>query len=169
MKRYKEKEITALINRIKEEYDNIVRRQREAAEELKEENRQLRARLSVLEGQRSEVSAALMRAVAEGERIKQESLAQTDSEKKELGLLAEKCRILSERLIQRYPDEEDVGDFKTFTDALRARLGESDNSDSGDEEEESAFDLDAVLNPKEPLDLGDLCKNLGLMEEESNS
>ncbi len=165
MKRYKEKEIEALVARLKEDYDAVVRRQREVAEELKEENRQLRARLSVLEGQRSEVSAALMRAVAEGERIKQESLAQTDSEKKELGLLAEKCRILSERLIQRYPDEEDVGDFKTFTDALRARLGETE----GEEEEEEVFDMDAVLNPKEPLDLGDLCKNLGLMEEENES
>lgn len=165
MKRYKEKEIATLVARLKEEYESVVRRQREAAEELKEENRQLRARLSVLEGQRSEVSAALMRAVAEGERIKQESLAQTDSEKKELALLAEKCRILSERLIRRYPDEEDVGDFKTFTDALRAHLGEEEAG----EDEEPVFDMDAVLNPKEPLDLGDLCKNLGLMEEESES
>lgn len=164
MKRYREKDIAALVARLKEDYDGVVRRQKEAFEELKEENRQLRARLSLLEGQRSEVSQALMRAVAEGERIKRESKEETDSEKKELKLLAEKCRLLSERLILRYPDEEDVEDFRTFTGALRARLGEE-----GAEEEEPVFDMDAVLNPKEPLDLGDLCKNLGLMEEESET
>lgn len=163
-KRYKEKEVQNLIARLKEEYEDVVKRQREALEEVKEENRLLRARLSVLEGQRSEVSAALMRAVAEGERIKQENSAAADSERKELLLLAEKCRLLSEQLIQRYPDEEDVNDFKTFTDALRSHLGEDSGED--EEEEDSGFNMDDVLNPKEPLDLGDLCKELGLMEED---
>ena len=164
-KRYKEKEVKALVARLKEEYEGVVKQHKEAAEELKEENRQLRARLSVLEGQRSEVSAALMRAVAEGERIKQESAAQADSEKKELSLLAEKCRLLSERLTLQYPDKDDVNEFKTFTDALRAHLGEEECGEE-DEEEETGFNMDDVLNPKEPLDLGNLCKELGLMEEE---
>lgn len=165
-KKYKEKEVRALVARLKEEYEGILKRQRDATEELKEENRQLRARLSVLEGQRSEVSAALMRAVAEGERIKQECAAQADSEKKELSLLAEKCRLLLERLIQQYPDKDDVNEFKTFTDALRSHLGE-EVEESEEEEEDTGFNMDDVLNPKSPLDLGDLCKELGLMEEEN--
>lgn len=163
-KRYKEKDVKALVARLKEEYEGAVRSQRAAAEELKEENRQLRARLSVLEGQRSEVSAALMRAVAEGEKIKKESGAEAAEERKELLLLAEKCRLLSERLLEKYPDEEDCSDFKTFTQALRRYLGEE--AEEG-EEEETGFNLDDVLNPKEPLDLGDLCRELGLMEEDS--
>ena len=163
LKRYKKKDVEALVLRLKEEYEAVVKRQRDAAEELKEENRLLRARLSVLEGQRSEVSAALMRAVAEGERIKLESAAQVDGEKKELHLLAEKCRLLSEQLMRRYPDQEDVQEFETFTNALREHLGET--NDEGDEED-SGFNLDDVLNPKEPLDLGNLCRDLGLMEEE---
>ena len=163
-KRYSEKEVKALVTRLKEEYEGVVKRQREAQEELKEENRLLRARLSVLEGQRSEVSAALMHAVAEGERIKQESVAVADSERKELLLLAEKCRLLSERLTNKYPDEEDCSDFKTFTDTLRSYLGEKVESE---EDEASEFDIDDVLNPKQPLDLGELCKELGLMEEDN--
>ena len=162
-KRYKEKDVKALVARLKEEYEETLRSQRVAAEEIKEENRRLRARLSVLESQRGEVSAALMRAVAEGERIKKESTSEAEGEKKELLLLAEKCRILSERLLKKYPDEEDCADFKTFTDALRRHLGEEVEG----EEEDSGFDLDEVLNPKKPLDLGDLCRELGLMEEES--
>ncbi len=162
MKRYKKKDVDLLVARIKEEYELAVKRQRETCEELKEENRLLRARLSVLEGQKSEVSAALMRAVAEGEKIKQESAAEADSEKKELKLLAEKCRLLSERLTQMYPDVEDVQEFETFTNALREQLGEKPEEE---EEEETGFNLDDVLNPKEPLDLGNLCRELGLMEE----
>lgn len=160
---YSEKEVRTLVSRLKDEYDGIVRRQREAQEELKDENRRLRARLSVLEGQREEVSSALMRAVAEGERIKKESVGQIESERRELFLLAEKCRLLSERLQKKYPDEEDCGDFKTFTDALRRYLGEDAEEEEG---EEFAFDMDEVLDPKEPLDLGKLCRELGLMEEE---
>ena len=160
-KRYKEKDVKALVAKLKEEYEGVVKRQREIQEELKEENRQLRARLSVLEGERGDVSTALIRAAQEGERIKNESAAMADSEKKELVLLAEKCRLLSEQLLKKYPDEEDIGDFRTFTDALRIHLGEAEPP-----EEETAFDLDAVLNPKEPLDLGSLCKELGLMEED---
>ncbi len=162
--RYTEKEVKTLIARLKAEYEGAVKRQKEAQEELKEENRLLRARLSVLESQRSEISAALLRAVQEGERIKQESSQEADVDRKELLLLAEKCRILSERLTLKYPDAEDVDDFKTFTDALRAHLGEEEEGE--EEEEETGFNMDDVLNPKEPLDLGNLCKELGLMEED---
>ena len=34
------------------------------------------------------------------------------------------------------------------------------------EEEEYTFNLDDVLNPKGKLDLGELCRNLGLMDDE---
>lgn len=163
MKRYKEKDVRELVSKLKEEYEGIVKKQREAQEELKEENRNLRARLSVLEGQRSEVSAALFKAVEEGERIKRECAAETENEKKELSLLTEKCRLLLERLSERYPDEEDTKEFETFVGALKSHLGEGEEEE---EEEESGFDMDEVLNPKEPLDLGNLCKELGLMEEE---
>ena len=34
-----------------------------------------------------------------------------------------------------------------------------------EEEEEDTLDMDEVLAPKQPLDLGKLCKDLGLMED----
>ena len=162
MKLYTEKNVKLLVARLKEEYEEVVRSQREWAEGIAEENRALRARLLVLEGERGQVSEALLRAEAEGERMKRESAQEAENGQKELKLLSDKCRILLEKLTSKYPDEEDVGDFKTFTDALRAHLGEGDEN----EEEETGFNIDDVLNPKEPLDLGNLCKELGLMEEE---
>jgi len=158
-KRYSEKQVRELVERLREEYGKALKVQTEAKEELREENRMLRARLSVLEGQRGEVSAALMRAVAEGERIKKESSEETESERRELVLLADKCRLLADRLLAKYPDEEDCKDFKLFTDSLRTHLGENDGEDDG-------FHIEDVLDPKEPLDLEKLCRDLGLMEEE---
>ncbi len=155
-KLYSEKSVRALVARLKEEYDGVVRAQKEAVSELKEENRTLRARLIELEGERGNVSSAMLRAEQEGERIRKESALEAEQERKELALLAEKCRLLCDRLLQKYPDEEDVKDFEAFREALSARLGQ---------QEEPAFDMDAVLAPKEPLDLGKLCKDLGLMEE----
>ena len=34
-----------------------------------------------------------------------------------------------------------------------------------EEDEEDTLDMDEVLAPKQPLDLGKLCKDLGLMED----
>ena len=48
-KRYKEKEVKTLIRKLREEYDDVVRMIRGAYEEIKEENRNLRARLAQLE------------------------------------------------------------------------------------------------------------------------
>lgn len=158
LRRYSAKEVRALVARLKEEYDAVLKRQRDITEEIRQDNRRLRARLSVLEGQKGEVSEALMRAVAEGERIKKEGSDQAESDRRELRLLADKCRLLLDRLSQKYPDEQDVKDFETFTHTLLVYLGE-------EEEEEPAFDMDEVLNPKYPLDLEKLCQELGLMDE----
>ena len=160
MKLYSEKKVRALVERLREEYEEVVRAQREALESLKEEDRVLRARVAQLEGERGEVSNALLHAVKEGERIKEEGQHAAENERKELLLLAEKCRLLSARLTEKYPDEEDCSDFAAFTAALREKLGETEES------EESAFNMDDVLFPKEPLDLGKLCRGLGLMEED---
>lgn len=156
-KLYSEKDVKKLVLRLKEEYDGVVRRQREAAEAIKQENRELRARVLVLEGERGSVTSALVRAEQEGERIRRESSAEAENERRELKLLAEKCRLLSARLTDKYPDEEDVADFAAFTAALREQLGET---------EETGFNMDDVLQPKLPLDLGKLCKDLGLMEDD---
>ena len=59
--------------------------------------------------------------------------------------------------MQKYPDEEDTQAFAAFVESLSGVLGE--------EEEESGLDMDEVLAPKQPLDLGKLCKDLGLMED----
>ncbi len=157
MKRYKESDVKLLVRRLREEYDGVVRSQREAAEEIKEENRRLRAKISELEVERGTVASAILDAKKAGEEIRKESEKEAENGKKELTLLAEQCRLLLARLTDKYPDEAEVKDFSAFCNALFEKVGMK-------EEEESGFNMDDVLAPKEPLDLGKLCKDLGLMD-----
>ena len=59
--------------------------------------------------------------------------------------------------MQKYPDEEDTRAFAAFVESLTGAFG--------GEEEDGVLDMDEVLAPKQPLDLGKLCKDLGLMED----
>lgn len=154
---YTKRDVQMLVRRLRDEYDTALKEQKAASEELKAENRALSARVSELEGERGSVSEALVHAVKEGERIKEEGSRAAENGQKEFALLAEKCRLFLAKLMQKYPDEEDTQAFAAFVESLSGALGE--------EEEESGLDMDEVLAPKQPLDLGKLCKDLGLMED----
>ncbi len=154
---YTKRDVQMLVRRLRDEYDAALKEQKAASEELKAENRALSARVSELEGERGSVSEALVHAVKEGERIKEEGSRAAENGQKEFALLAEKCRLFLAKLMQKYPDEEDTQAFAAFVESLSGALGE--------EEEESGLDMDEVLAPKQPLDLGKLCKDLGLMED----
>lgn len=157
---YTEKDVKKLVRRLREEYEEVLARRKTVEDELKERNRVLEARLLELEGERQNVAEALVHAVAEGERIKQECRGSLGNEQRELVLLGEKCRMLSEKLLAKYPDEEDVRAYAAYVEKLREGLGEEEP------EGESGFNMDDVLNPKQPLDLGKLCRELDLMEED---
>ena len=158
-KKYSEKEVKALVHRLKEEYDGAVRTGREAFDELKEENARLSSRLAVLEKEREGVQSALVNAEKAGEKIKEDKEAEAENKSRELKLLAEQCRVLLARLNEKYPDEAEDTDFNAFCDALYEKLHLTREAD----EEESGFNMDEVLAPKQPLDLAKLCRELGLM------
>lgn len=152
---YSKRDVEKLTARLRAEYAAVLKEQQEAAETLKAENRALAARVSELEGDRAAVGEALIAAEkAAGEAQGAHAAAHANGEK-ELALLIQKCRLLSERLSAKYPDAEDVQAFADFTATLHA-----------DGEEEDSLDMEEVLAPKKPLDLGKLCRDLGLMEEE---
>ena len=155
---YTKKDMQRLAARLKAEYSKALENQRRLSEELKEQNRTLSARVAELESEREEVTGAMLRAEKEGARIREENERAGENARKEFALLSEKCRLLSERLLKQYPDAEDSAAFAAFSDEFSERLSGT--------EESSGFDLDEVLSPKQPLDLGQLCKQLGLMEDE---
>ena len=152
---YSKKDVEKLVDRLREEYEEALRTQRQAAEELKEENRNLAARVSQLEAERATVADALIDAVKAGERIRRESEEAAANGGKELSLLIAKCRLLSGNLLVKYPDAEDVKAFSDFVEALQSEASE----------EEEGLDMEEVLAPKYPLDLAKLCKELELMDD----
>ncbi len=158
LKFYSEKDVRKLVLRLKEEYDGALLRQRQLAEQMREENRNLKARLMELEGERGRVSSVLVYATQEGERIRQNSVKEAEQATRELLLLAEKCRLLSERVQHLLPEDEDSRAFVEFTALLCKNLGL--------EEEDSGLNMEEVLSPKYPLDLAKLCQELGVMEED---
>ncbi len=155
---YTARRVKKLVQRLKEEYDGVLKQQREEAERLKEENRNLSARVHELEGERASVAQALILASQEGERLKAAGQKEEANERNELRLLAQKCRLLAEDLRRRHPNEEDVAEFASYTDDLGHAMGE---------EAETGFRMEEVIAPGKPLDLGKLCRELGLMEEDT--
>lgn len=157
---YTEKQVKKLVDRLKAEYEEEFVKMRAEFESLKAENGSLRAQNLALEAERTNVADALIAAAEMKARAKESGRAEADNCGRELKLLAEKCRTLAENLTRRYPDAEDIASFNAFVEELRKELGEEI------EEEPTGFNMDDVIAPKEPLDLGKLCKDLGLMEED---
>lgn len=157
LKLYSEKDVVTLVKRLKEEYDGALRSHREKEAALTEENRDLCARVAELEGERSGALAAFAAAEREREKIKHEGAQTVEGERRELALLIQKCRRMLDMLRTKYPDEEDTAAFSAFCNELGI---------SPAAEEESGFDLEEVTSPKGPLDLGKLCRELGLMEDD---
>lgn len=157
---YTKRRVKKLIRRLQQEYGAALDEKQREMLLLKEENRMLEARVLKLEEERGSVADALIFASKASEKFSEEQQRSRENEERERKLLAEKCRDLSERLQEKYPDREDVAEFARYTEQLRTMLGE-------EEEEDTGFNMDDVIAPKQPLDLAKLCRDLGLMEENS--
>ena len=147
-KLYTENDVKKVITRIKEEYEKET--------QLTEENRQLRARVLELEGERSGAFAAFQAAEREKSQAREEGEKILENSRRELLLLREKCALMLRNLERKYPDAEDTARLRAFT----AELG------TPPEEEETGFNLEEVTSPKQPLDLKKLCLELGLTEDD---
>ncbi len=154
---YTGRRVKKLAARLRADYEEALSREREARSTLEEENRTLKARVLELEAEKQDAIASIAEVSREQARLRAEAQKEEENGKNELLLLADKCRHLSRRLSRKYPDEEDVSDFAAFENMLMKELGA---------EEEAGIDMDEVLSPKQPLDLGKLCKDLGLMEDD---
>lgn len=156
---YSGRRVKKLIETIERENAAALDEKQREMERVKEENRELKARLLKLEEERGSVAEALVLAAKAREKFSVEQKSERENEERELRLLAEKCRLLSKSLQEKYPDREDVVQFANYTEQLKRGLGEEEDEDTG-------FNMDDVIAPKEPLDLGKLCRELGLMEDD---
>ncbi len=154
---YTADKVKKIIQRVEEEYENALLAQRKRITELTEENRQLAAKLSVIEHERSHIASAVISAEKTGQAIRASADAYAKTQREGVYRLAERCRALATALAEKYPDEEDVKNFNSYLKKLDEAL------ETGGEGE---LDMDKILFPDADLKLENLCKELGLMDED---
>lgn len=148
--------VKKIVGRMEEEYENALSSLRRRINELTEENRNLSARLSVLERDRDSVADAIITAEKTGREIRSSAEAYAKERRDGIYRLAERCRSLAAALSEKYPDEEDVKNFGSYISKLDEAL------ETGGEGE---IDMDKILYPDKGLKLENLCRELGLMDD----
>lgn len=190
-RKYKRAEVEELLAQTKTEYTETISALKEKAELLSAENIALTAKVGEFEKENGVISAAIKSAEQKADEI--ESAAQTRYRLKvaELKAFCKRFDGYFKRITEIYPDYEAVGTAQKVFDAISAIVNGEGNAEDKitaagkalpkkgkkifdpqskiDEyiaaTGENGFSLEEVLNPGE-LHLEDLCKELGLTEEE---
>ncbi len=193
-KKYKKTEVESLINAEIVEYEGKINALKERIQELISENASLKGELLVYKDKDAEISSALKNAQIKAQEIEKRAEKRYSAEIIALKAFSDKWKGYFTYLNQKYPMYPAVSEAKALYDEIeKCVLGEMISKDvvfyvdkllnekkvkinegvfnpKGkineyiSETSENGFNLDDVLNPGE-LDLGDLCKELGLTEE----
>ncbi len=146
---------------------------------LKQEIRTLNAQLAEYKASEKKSAARLLKADKEADELKKTSAYKYLLELKNLKLLSDKFKslykeeagsekaaitdLLNDFLKDINVKKEDIR-AKEIAKSLGEKLGIEDKKEESDKEEneEFFFDLDEAINPSTPLDLEELCKELGV-------
>ena len=181
-KKFTKKEVEQLIEGVRDAYASKIKRLNYRVDGLVAENRSLRATIAELRAREQKVGKAIVDAESKGDEIKEFYRMSAQMELQTFRLFAEKWRALAEQMAGKLPGGESK-EYVQFAHNLAAILGKQPDFFTSEEkkqeddpkaaieryvqeEEEYTFNLDDVLNPKGKLDLGELCRNLGLMDDE---
>ncbi|MBO5782715.1 MAG: hypothetical protein J6R24_01075 [Clostridia bacterium] len=154
---YTADKVKKIVARIEEEYEKALASQRRRLTELTQENRELCAKLSLLEHERSHVASAIITAEKTGSQIRSQAESFAKHRKEGVYRLAERCRALAQALTEKYPDAAEVQAFSSYLSKLDEAL-ETDG--------QGELDMDKILYPDEDLKLENLCKEVGLMDDD---
>ncbi len=192
-RKYHRKEVEEIINNVSAEHKNLLLENKQLIEELKEENEKLKVRLQELSEKESSITLALAMAEKQAEEIISTANLRYALEVERLKTFATKWNEYFNYVAEKYPYYPAITQAKEIYIKLKKVLnGKEDKIIESLEKElpnmqtqskkgatfnpkqkieeyvsatEDGFDLEKVLNPGE-LHLEDLCKELGLMEEE---
>lgn len=157
IKIFTQKKVCRLLAGVQKEYEAVVREQKERIERLTEENRDLAARVSLLEREKGLVAQALVDAEKASGEIRSSADEYARTQKAALYRLAERCRALADELSKAHPEEARESGYEKYVERLEEAL---ETNGQGE------LDMDAILYPDENLKLENLCKEMGLMEDE---
>lgn len=184
-KSYSKKDFEKLAEGMKSAYEQRIRQLEERVCRLNVENKNLRAACAEYQSREKRVGQAIVDAEEKGSEIKELYRLNAECELRTLQMFAEKWKRLASQMADCMPAGEGEK-YAAFADHLAALLGKESSAFFGEEpaaeeqafdpkkrieryvqeESDTGFNLDDVLNPKEELDLEKLCRELGLMDEE---
>ena len=190
-RKYKNKEVIELVEEIKTEYEEKLTALQEKADALSGENKRIKAELESYKNSDKLISTVLKSAEEKAEEIAETAKLKYDLEIERLKNFIKKWNAYFDYLAEKYPYYSVTEQTKKIVGEIHNILGEEISSQDkierldkllGEEvaitkfnpkkkiekyieESESGLNMEEILNPGQ-LDLGDLCKELGLMDEE---
>lgn len=148
---YSKKEVKEIVRRVAEEYQKRISAQQTRIDDLLEKNRELSAKLSVLEGKEEEISSAILTSVEAGKKLEERTDAYIKNRLQGLKLLSERLKERTEALKEKYPEADDLKDFDEFFSRMEELMGEED-------------DFSREMREEPQMDLEALCRELGIAE-----
>ena len=184
-KNYSKKDFETLAEGMKTAYEQRIRQLEQLVERLNTENKNLRATCAQYQSREKQVSRAIVDAEEKGAEIQELYRLNAECELRTLQMFADKWKRLAAQMADCMPRGESEK-YAAFADRLATLLGKESNALLREdllateevfdpkrkiqryvqEESDTGFNLDDVLNPKTELDLEKLCRELGLMDEE---
>ncbi len=150
---FSKKEVRAILKKVTDEYEAQAALQKNRINELIQQNRELSARVSTLEEEREGVSEAIIHSVEAGKKIEERSERFVQNQLRGLRLLTDRCKTLAGDIKNKYPEVDDIQDFKEFFEQVDELL----------KSEPHAFDIEAAKAPT--ADLEELCRELGIEDD----
>lgn len=190
--RYSKSEILDILAERTDDYEKELSYEKGAKAELKEELKRVSAELEAYKNRDNLINSTLKSAEEKAEEIRKTAELKYITEFERLKNFKERWNKYFGYLAETYPYYAATEETKRILAVLDGVLGKKENAQGIEELDESlsgvriafnpkekiesyiaattavsdnGFDMDAVLNPGE-LDLEDLCKELGLMENE---
>ena len=188
-RKYKRDQVNAIIEAYKGEYENLILELRSRINELVDENKSLLEQVEQNKQREKLIIKALESAEERAEQIKEQAQLEYVLELQRLKAFSKKWDRYFNNLKEKYPcdDVKKALEIRNQVDALSENESASQAIDKIDEmiseqkkafnpktrikdyisatTSESGFNLNEVLNPGK-LELEDLCKELGLIEED---
>ncbi len=192
---YSQRENEEIVEKLKEEYEEQLQKQKDRIFELVEDNERLKKSVDVYAKKDKLVSKAIESAIEKAAEIEESARLKYKLEAERLRDFQAKWQEYYKEVIKRYPVDERIENIEKFVKGVDKILGEEDldrtvslmpkeaeidaldmPANAGEvfdpkskiekmvkrESEEPVFDMDAVLNPKEELDLEKLLEELGI-------
>ena len=185
---YKRKEVSAMIEAYKAQYEKLILEYRTRISDLLKENSDLTEKLNQVSDRESLIIATLERAEKTSQEITQKAELEYSLEMQRIKKFTEKWDDYFNQLQEKYPLYPTTKKAIKIKDKVK-ELSKKSNAKKAIEQldtmidekkkfnpkqkikdyvvatSESGFNLDEVLNPGK-LELEDLCKELGLIDEE---